>query len=407
MKHLTIILTLAIVCSFGYNSKAQFAKLKEKLNGDGSGKSKSSGSGNFEQFNQETDELGVTGQYFGKVDKRSFGFRFVKEADGKIVNELHYFEKKKSSEPQLKLSLKESYYSKNKVKLFYIWVNSNAAGYVEVIEVDPGVLAQINQTEYSSNGGPAPLEAKRKVVDIMAKDQAKLADWDIETAQAKVDMIIASLNTEKLEKEKAEWMKNEVFAKNIKKVVFAGQWYHLQKQGYPDKIGVNGGDFKTELDMGGNMMFMAFFENPPKVKYPGQQINIEYEMNGQKVNREALRKKSAAWSNMVKILETKDFEYRQSSTRSIREYNAYQRAYVQDYACIQLLYNNKDKFKLGQSYEITVRFYAHRDGENGDLLAEGTVKLKYTDAAKIAFEGDPAKPELKGVWAQFEAFLNE
>lgn len=407
MKHLTIILTLAIVCSFGYSSKAQFAKLKEKVSGDGSGKSKGSGSGNFEQFNQETDELGITGQYFGKVDKRSFGFRFVKEADGKIVNELHYFEKKKSTEPQLKLSLKESYYSKNKVKLFYNWVNSSAAGYVEVIEVDPGVLAQISQSEYSSNGGPAPLEAKRKVVDIMTKDQAKLADWDIETAQAKVDMLIASLNTEKLEKEKAEWMKNEVYAKNIKKVVFAGQWYHLQKQGYPDKIAVNGGDFKTELDMGGNMMFMAFFENPPKVKYPGQQINIEYEMNGQKVNRETQRKKSAAWSNMVKILETKDFEYRQSSTRSIREYNAYQRAYVQDYAAIQLLYNNKDKFKIDQVYQITIRIYAHRDGENGDLLAEGTVKLKYTQAAKIAFEGDPEKPELKGVWAQFEAFLNE
>ena len=141
--------------------------------------------------------------------------------------------------------------------------------------------------------------------------------------------------------------------------------------------------------------------------YPGQQINIEYEMNGQKIDRETQRKKSAAWSNMVKIIETKDVEYRQSSTRSIREYNAYQRAYLQDYACIQLLYNNKDKFKVDQSYVITVRFFAHRDGENGDVLAEGTVKLKYTKEAKLVFEGDPAKPELKGVWAQFEDFLNE
>jgi hypothetical protein len=163
--------------------------------------------------------LGITGQYFGKVDKRSFGFRFVKEADGKIVNELHYFEKKKSAEPQLKLSMKESYYSKNKVKFFYAWVNSSAAGYVEVIEVDPGILAQVTQSSHSSNGGAAPLDAKRKVVDVMAKDQAKLEAWDLETAQAKVDMIITSLNTEKLEKEKAEWMKNEVYAKNVDKVV--------------------------------------------------------------------------------------------------------------------------------------------------------------------------------------------
>jgi len=401
MKQIKIILTAALLSLFGYSANAQFGKLKDKMSGSGSGK------GNFESFNQETDEMGVTGQYFGKSDNKSYGFRFVKEANGKIINELNYFEKKKSDEPQLKLALKESYYSKNKVKLFYVWASASASGYVELIELDPGVLAQVTQSSESANGGPATLDAKRTVKDVYVKDQAKLTTWDLETAQAKVDMVIASLNTEKLEKETAEWKKNEVYAKNIKKVVFAAQWYHLQKQGYPDKIGVNGADFKTELDMAGNLMYMGFFENPPKVKYPGQQINIEFEMNGQKVNRETQRKKSAAWSKMVKILETKDFEYRQSSTRSIREYNTYQSAYVQDYACMQLLYNNKDKFKVGQTYDITIRFYAHRDGENGDLLAEGTVKLKYSDKAKIVFEGDPAKPELKGVWAQFEAFLNE
>ena len=363
--------------------------------------------GNFEAFNAEKDELGVTGQYFGKVDKKSFGFRFVKEANGKIVNELHYFEKKKSVEPQLKLSMKESYFSKNKVKLFYAWVTASATGYVELIEVEPGILAQISQSSESANGGPATLDAKRKVTDIYGKDQAKLEAWDIETAQAKVDMIIASLNTEKLEKEKAEWMKNEVYSKNVDKVVFAAQWYHLQKQGYPDKIGVNGADFKTELDMAGNMNFMAFFSVPPSVKYPGQQINIEYEMGGKKTNRETLRKKSAAWSNMVPVIESKKFEYRQSPTRAIREYNQYQSQFVQDYAAIQCLYDNKDKLKVGQTYDFTVRIYSHRDGENGALIAEGTVKLKYTDKAKIAFEGDPAKPEVKGVFGQFEDFLNE
>lgn len=388
MKKMKMILTIAMLLVYGTQMNAQIK-------------------GNFETFNAEKDELGITGQYFGKVDKRSFGFRFVKEADGKIVNELHYFEKKKSAEPQLKLSMKESYYSKNKVKFFYAWVNSSAAGYVEVIEVDPGILAQVTQSSHSSNGGPAPLDAKRKVVDVMAKDQAKLEAWDLETAQAKVDMIITSLNTEKLEKEKAEWMKNEVYAKNVDKVVFAAQWYHLQKQGYPDQIAVNGADFKTELDMGGNMNFMAFFSVPPSIKYPGQQINIEYEMAGKKTNRETLRKKSAAWSNMVPIIETKKFEYRQSPTRAIREYNQYQSQFVQDYAAIQLLYDNKDKLKVGQTYDFTVRIYAHRDGENGAVLAEGTVKLKYTEKAKIAFEGDPNKPEVKGVFGQFEAFLNE
>ena len=388
MKKLKMIFTIAVLLICGYNVNAQKK-------------------GAFEALNTEVDEMGITGQYFFLNDKKALGLRFVKEADGKIINQLHWFEKKLSGEPQAKFSFKESYYTKNQVKLFYEWAHSNSsAGYVELIELEKGVIAQISQSEYTS-GNPVPLETKRKVTDVLIKDQSKLTTWDLETAQAKVDMIIASLNTEKLEKEKAEWMKNEAYAKNVDKVVFAAQWYHLQKQGYPDKLAVSGADFKTELDMAGNMNFMGFFSVPPSVKYPGQQINIEYEMGGKKTNRETLRKKSAAWSNMVPIIETKKFEYRQSPTRAIREYNQYQSQFVQDYAAIQCLYDNKDKLKVGQTYDFTVRIYAHRDGENGAVLAEGTVKLKYTDKAKIAFEGDPTKPQEKGIFATFEDFLNE
>lgn len=400
MKKISMILALAALIGLSMPANAQLAKLKDKVAG------KSGGGGGFADFNNETDEMGLTGEYHSLVDKRSYGFRFVKEEEGKIVNKLDYYEKKGKA-PQLSLTLKESYYSKNKVKLFFFWVNANAAGYVEVIEVEPGILALTTQSSESANGGPATLDAQRKVKDVFAKNKESLATWDIETTQVKVDAIIGSLNTEKLEKETAEWMKNDVFAKNVGKVVFSNQWYNLQKQGYPHKLGVDGKGFKTELDMAGNMNYMAFFKYPPKVKYAGQQVNIEYEMNGQKVNREEQRKKSAAWSQMVKILETKDFEYHQSSVRAIREYNQYQSQFVQDYAALQLLYNNKDKFKVGQTYDLQVRIYAHRDGENGDLLAEGTVKLKYTEECVKIYNGDPAKPEAKGVWEQFEAFLNE
>lgn len=399
-KKTNIMLAFAAVLCLSVPASAQLgSKLKDKVSGG-----KSSG-GNFAGFNNETDELGITGEYHSLADKKSYGLRFIKEKEGKIVNTLEYYEKK--GKVLIELALKESYYTKNKVKLFYFWSTANASGYVELIEVEPGILAVTTQSAESANGGPATLDAKRTVKDVFAKNKESLATWDIETTQAKVDAIIASLNTEKLEKETAEWMKNEVFAKNVNKVVFANQFYHLQKQGYPHKIGVDGKNFATELDMSGNMNFMAFFKYPPKVKYAGQQINIEYEMNGQKVNREELRKKSAAWSKMVKILEAKDFEYNQSPIRAIREYNQYQSAYVQDYAAIQVLYNNRDKFKVDQTYDLTVRIYAHRDGENGDLLAEGTVKLKYSADAVKAFEGNPAKPEAKGVWEQFEAFLNE
>lgn len=395
---LILALVLSLIIS-GVHSQS----LKDKV----SGKVSKGKGGGFESLNDEKDDMGITGQYFGKSDGKAYGFRFVKEADGKIVNQIHYFEKKLTDEPLLKLSLKESYYNKNKVKLFYIWTSSSAASYVEIMELESGVFAQIAQTNQSVQDGPATLEADRKVKDVYAKDKAKLDVYDLETAQAKVDQIIASLNTEKLEKEKAEWMKNEVFKNNVDKVVFSDKWYNLQKQGYPDKIGVDGKGFKTELDMGGDMVYMAFFSYPPAVKYAGQQINIEYEMNGQKVNREECRKRSSAWSAMVKILETKDFIYLQSSTRAIREYNTYNSQFIQDYAAIQLLYSNKDKFAVDGVYTLTVRVYAHRDGENGDLLAEGTINLKYSKEAKIVFEGDPKTPEKKGVWAQFEDFLDE
>lgn len=402
MKKTRIILAMTALMLGGLDADAQLAKLKDKVGG----KSSNSGGGPFADFNSETDEMGVTGQYYSLVDKKAYGFRFVKEEGGKVVNSLHYFEKK-GSEPQAKLSMKESYYTKNQVKLFYFWASASASGYVELIEVAPGVEAQIS-SDRSMNDGPVALDAKRTVKDVYAKDKASFETWDIETAQAKVDMLIASLNTEAMEKETALWMKNEVFAKNVGKIVFADQHYYLMKQGYSNKPPmVTADNFKAELDMSRNMHYMAFFKYPPKVKYPGQEINIEFALGDQKTNRAELRKKSAAWSNMVKILETKDFDDRQHNPRALREYNTYAGQYVQDYAFINLLYLNKDKFMIGKSYELTVKMYSHRDGENGEVIAEGVVKLKYTPEAHTVFNGDPTKPEVKGVWQLFEEFLDE
>lgn len=403
MKKRKIALAIAMLLLGVIGAEAQLAKLKDKVGGKSSS---SSGGGPFADFNTESDEMGLTGQYYSLVDKKFYGFKFIKEDGGKVVNQLYYFEKK-GSEPQVKLSLKESYYSKNQVKLFYFWISASASGYVELIEVSSGVLAQIT-SDRSMNDGPVALDATRKVKDVYAKDKANLETWDIETAQAKVDMLIASLNTEAMEKETALWMKNDVYAKNVGKIVFADQHYHLMKQGYGNKPPmVTADNLKAELDMSRNMNYMAFFKFPPKDKYPGQEINIEYAMEGQKTNRVELRKKSAAWSNMVKILETKEFGYRQHSPRALREYNTYAGQYVQDYAFINLLYMNKDKLVVGKSYDLTVKMYAHRDGENGEVIAEGVVKLKYTPEAHAIFNGDKNKPEVKSVWQQFEEFLDE
>ena len=62
---------------------------------------------------------------------------------------------------------------------------------------------------------------------------------------------------------------------------------------------------------------------------------------------------------------------------------------------------------IGQKYSLTVKMYANRDGENGDLIAEGIVSLLYSADAHKMYAGDPEKPEKKSVWAQFEEFLDE
>ena len=203
-------------------------------------------------------------------------------------------------------------------------------------------------------------------------------------------------------------MENKVYAANVGKIVFANQDYHLMKRGYVNKPPmVSGDEIKTVLDMGGNMQYMAFFKLPPAKAYPGQEINIVYEMGGKTASRTELRAKSAAWNNMIKRIETKDYSYRQHSPRSLRAYNSYGGRYVQDYAFINVLHMNKDKFKVDGEYELSVKMYTSRDGENGELLAEGVIKLKYTKDGKKNFEGDPKKPEIRGVWAHFDEFLDE
>ena len=118
----TGILSLFLIVGISNTADAQFGKKATNALGFGKkgknkAKSKSGKGGSFSSFNAETDPLGITGEYFGLVDTRAFGFRFVKESEGKIVDELHYYEKK-GDDPQLKLQMKESYYRKNQVKLF-------------------------------------------------------------------------------------------------------------------------------------------------------------------------------------------------------------------------------------------------------------------------------------------------
>jgi hypothetical protein len=334
------------------------------------------------------DDIGLSGTYFtSEVQYKNYqtvGFEFIKEDGGELVNRVNiYCAEVNNTEAKLVWKLHEKWQRKFGVVLCY-------SGDKDLIQIADGVLA------FTDNG--------TIVTAVFAKDSTQLAEYDLETAQVLYDQKEGIINAAAIAKEDARWMKSDLYAKNIEKIVFAPEDWQLMKRGEPNNPPkVDGKAWTTELDMGGNMNYMAFFKMPPKDKYPGQDINIVYEMNGKTTNRVDQRNVSPPWAKMISKISSSDFDDRQHAPKCLRTYNQYAGRWVQDYAFIQCLYLNKDKFKIGSKYNLTVKMYANRDGENGELIAEGTVTLKYTAKAHEMFTGDPTT----SVWATFEDFLEE
>ncbi|WP_317896652.1 hypothetical protein [Aurantibacillus circumpalustris] len=368
----TSLIIVALTTALAFNTEsvsAQFGKkLKDKMGeSKGGGKGEGEKAGKFSSFNEEADEMGVTGEYFGLIDKRSFGFRFVKEADGKLVNKLDYFEKKGTT-PQLSLSMKESYFQKNKVKLFHAVVSNT---YVELLEVDPGVFAQI-KSDYNNNGNAVPPDAKRTVVDVYAKEKSKFETWDVETSQAKVEMIMIALNTENLAKIKEKLMNFDSYKKYKGKIAFAkGTNYFRNDRDYEPKEKLEWMITKSEL--GNTLAFKPYFDQILAVTHPGAWFNITYEMAGEKTDREALRKSSTFFSKNIPLMEKDKDQFYFFYARGPIDNNG-----SADYAYLELLRKLKDKLKEGQTYDLKVTVWAFKDGENIAPVAEGIVQQEYT-----------------------------
>ncbi|RYM33444.1 hypothetical protein ERX46_10915 [Brumimicrobium glaciale] len=406
MRKLKFIIAIACIAfagtaeaqSFKEKMQAKLDKANAKLEKAAEGKSK------YESYDFE-DPSGISGTYFVNVPviprENTIGFEFIKEKDGEIVNNLAVImggEGYGDRPNSMKCILKEKYKTKFDV-IYFEMVDKSIKALAN--NSDDFVYMEINPNVYT-------LTQNGKVLTVLAKDSSLFSDFDVETAQVLYDQNMSKINSAEAEKETAIWMKNELYAKNVDKIIFATEDWHLMKRGYGNKPPmVNGKGFTTVLDMAGNMNYMAFFKVPPATKYPGQEVNYVYEMGGKSTNRVECRSRSAAWGGMVKRLETSDFDYRQHSPRSLRTYNQYHSQYVQDYAFIQLLHMNKDNFKVGEKYNLTVKMYTNRDGENGELIAEGVVSLLYSEQAELAFNGDPDKPEKVAIWTQFEEFLDE
>ena len=374
----TGILSLFLIVGISNTVEAQFGKKATNALGFGKkgknkAKSKSGKGGSFSSFNAETDPLGITGEYFGLVDARAFGFRFVKESEGKIVDELHYFEKK-GDDPQLKLQMKESYYRKNQVKLFFVWMSTGASSYVEVIEVVPGVLAQIKSDRTIKDyDKPVPVDATRTVVDVMVKNKEDFDTWDVETAQAKVDMIIGELKGAAGNKAKKQLMKYDVYNNYVGKVAFAKGTNYLrnQKENQPTEKETN---FITKQILGETVAFKPYFDKPLEQSHPGAWFNITYEMAGTTTDREALRKSSSVFAkNIPQIDKDQDKFYFWYPKVAINTSNN-----VADYAFLELLRLTQDKIQMGQTYDLKVTVWAYKDGANIDPVAKGMIQLEYS-----------------------------
>jgi len=397
MRKLKLMLAVACIGLIG-TANAQ-SKLQKKMQAKMDKMAKKTNTGKYTMYDF-SDDSGISGTYFvgEKIHGKNatVGFDFAKEKNGEIVNELVVQFGNVQGTPMYRTyRQKEKYKTKHGIMYFYSIGGGTQRS--KFVEINDGVYAFVEEKGTDLT-----------VVSVVVRDSSVLADYDLETAKILFDQKMAIIDREKMDKETEVWKKNKIYAANIGKIIFAAEDYHLMKRGYTNKPPmVDGKGFKTELDMSKNMLYMAFFQYPPSKAFPGMEINIEYEMGGKKTSRLEYRTKSASWSKIIPRIETTKFAYRQHSPRSLRSYNSYYSNYVQDYAFMQLLYMNKDNFMIDNTYDLTVKMYVNRDGENGELIAEGVVALKYTADAHMMYAGDPSKPEVKSVWTVFEEFLDE
>ena len=342
----------SVNAQFGRKLRGAFKKAKSgKLL-----KSKKTKGKSFADFNNEKDELNITGEYTVLVQNMRMGLRFSKLKDGALANELAMFFKSKES-PDFTFELKEKYLRKHQLKYF---IGNKSS----LVEVEAGVIAEM---KVGHDG--------RKVTNVYAKDKTAFETWDIETAQAKVDMISMTIDSEQLTSDKAKLEKISPEYKNNKgKVVFANsyRWLSNRKQTKNNPM-LNGKKFTNKLMLGENFGYKPFFEMPLAVTHPGAWFNVTYEIAGHKTDREKLRKSNSFYAKNIPQMDDKNdkgrfyFLFGKSALDNR----------VLDYAFLEVLRLAQKSFKPGKTYNLKVTVWAHKDGENIDPVAKGTLQLVY------------------------------
>ncbi len=317
----------------------------------------------------QADLAAISGKYFAadgfefenamkmkKKQKDDISVTFVGEADGKIQNLV--LVKWKGGE--FKAFLDEKLYNKKKVVWFKESENT-------LFELAPGVFAIANK-----DGS--------QVGDVLAKDKNQLKDFDIETAKALIDEKTSELKGDADNAALAKYMKFEAFKNNLDKVVFGDN-----RNTFYNAYGEPAEDPKTHIKsqlIGKPVWYNCYSKTNAVAKYgKTAEINIEYEMEGVKVDRKSQAKKGRNWASSIPKIEPRD-DYKFLGGRPVCDGSA--KSF--DYAFLALMNEMNGKLLFGKSYNLKVTVYAYKDGANVGKLGEGVIAMKYEPESQAAMD---------------------
>jgi hypothetical protein len=393
--------SLAVLCLSGClvvgtttESHAQFGKLKDKLTGGGSGEKKEGKLADPYAENFE-DPSGTSGAYnlliggevpqgLGKRLQKTYKIKFAEKENGDFVNKLWVYMTKDGQNMEFRLDDKMTKKMGGRVfrttDYHSIWL----------VEVEKGMFLEMHNASTHREA----LDGTEKAEDVYAKDAAKLEGWDKDVAKAKFDAMFKSGAKKDAAKLKERLMEYKAYKENVGKVVFVPHFNVFNYQ-YSDKPTEDPTKFIKSQSMGKPLFWGAYLDVPMTTSCGTDcERNIVYEMNGIKGDRVALRNSSQKWSQNIKKKEADD---RFCLNNGFQLWSPSEN--IMDYAFIKVLYENKDKFKKGQTYKLTASLYTNRDGNNVEKVAEGSVNLIWDDEAIQVMEGK--------VFKDFREFLDE
>lgn len=397
MKKITQLTIASILATTALNTNAQgfLKKLADKANAGSNSKTeekKAPGVELMKPYPKDfTDDLGIGGTYYFKdtvwlnddigrnvvyFEKKlnqnknyyyvtSTKIEFAREYQDKVVNAINLYFHEKST-PSYAYTMDEK--MKKTANVIYFSPNSGSSKeHFTVLE--PGVIVLTELT------GSTVLD--QKVLRVYAKDAAKLAAYDNETALAKFQQIMMAAKKEEMKAEKAKWAANDVYKKMVGKVGFV-KHYNETGASY-GKISETMETFISSFDLNKKVYYRAYYDMPPKSLCPtGCDKNVIFEMEGVKVSLLELRKSSAAWSNKLGSKDRVDEDFF-SMCPTMYNYNPVS---YSNYAFMYLLYKCKAKFTSDKSFKVKVTITNNNAGVDKDILATGQINFEYKAADK-------------------------